>query len=102
MIKLLQGLTTTGRRARIEIKDLGPQQPHGLPVMRCRMMLEGDDEPFELLSASTMIGLEQRFRDALMHIGENGVVLPSLEVVHGTRGFDAVMKPKAMRKLGLV
>jgi len=103
MTKLLQGIMASGRRARIEIKDMGPQPPTGHLTMRCRMLVEGDEESvFELMSASELIGLEPRFKDALVHLGENGVFLPSLEVVDGSRGFEAVMRRDAMRKLGLI
>lgn len=102
MIKLLQGITTEGRRARIEIKDIGVQPPAALPTMRIRMMLEGDDKPFEMLSVSELIGLEHRFKDALTHLGENGIEILSLEVIASDRGFEAVMKRDAMRRLGLV
>lgn len=104
MIKLLQGIMTeTGRLARIEIKDIGLRPPAGHPVMRCRMMLEGDDDSvFEIMSESMMLDPVQRLEDALKHMEENGVFLPSLQVLDGNRGFEAVMKRDAMRRLGLM
>lgn len=102
MTKLLQGMMVSGRRARIEIKDIGRQPPAGHLTMRCRMMLEGDDASvFELMSESVALHQIKRFEDALIHLGENGVFLPSLQVLDGSRGFEAVMKPSAMTKLGL-
>jgi hypothetical protein len=102
MVKLFQCIMSSGRRARIEIKDVGPQPPTGQPAMRCRMIQEGDDESvFELMSTSDMIGTEQRLKDALMHISEHGVFLPSLEMIDSNRGFEAVMKRSAMQRLGL-
>lgn len=103
MTKLLQGIMDNGRRARIEIKDMGLRPPSGRPVMRCRMMQEGDEVGvFEFMSESQMLDPLGRFQDALTHLGENGVFLPSLQVLDANRGFEAVMRPAAMRKLGLV
>lgn len=103
LTKLLQGMMVeSGRRCRIEIKDIGAQPPAGRLTMRCRMMLEGDDDSvFEIMSESEMIPELQRFEDALTHLHENGVFLPSLQVIDGNRGFEAVMKRDAMRRLGL-
>lgn len=99
---LLQGLMVSGRQARIEIKDVGPQPPTGHPCLRCRMMLEGDDESvFELMSASVLIGEGPRLKEALVHLAENGVFAPSLQVIDSRRGFSAVMRRSAMRRLGL-
>lgn len=101
--KLLQGQMMSGRRARIEIKDIGPQPPAGRLTMRCRMLLEGDDDSvFEIMSESDMIPPLQRLEDALTHLAENGIFLPSLEVLDGNRGFEAVMRRDAMRRLGLL
>lgn len=101
-IKLLQGRMQSGRRVRIEIRDIGLQPPAALPTMRCRMMMEGDDgSVFELLSPSEMLSPLERFRDALTDLGENGVNVASLEVIDSSRGFEAVMKRSAMRALGM-
>lgn len=96
-------MVESGRRARIEIKDIGPQSPTGHLTMRCRMILEGDDgSVFEIMSESQMLRPEQRLQDALTHLHENGVFLPSVEVIDGSRGFEAVMTRVARRRLGLL
>ncbi len=102
MTKLLSGAMESGRRARIEIKDVGCRPPEGHLTMRCRMILEGDDDNVhELLSTSQMLTPLQRFEEALVHLGENGVFLPSLQVIDANRGFEAVMRRDALKRLGL-
>ena len=100
---LMQGLMMSGRKAHIEITDIGAQPPAGHLTYRMRMMLEGDDTSmFEMMSPSLMVNEKQRFEDCLTHLSENGVLVASLQVIDNNRGFEAVMKRSAMKKMGMV
>lgn len=42
-----------------------------------------------------------RYRRVLEDLAENGIDLRTITVIDAERGFEAVIKPSAMRKLGM-